>query len=199
MKERRLILASASQGRKWVLEQLGLKFDVVPSCVDEERFATADPVELVSKLSLAKGKDVAARIGPGEDALVIGSDTVVVLDGEIIGKPSDLEDARSMLRKLAGRAHQVISGVAVVETVSRRYQVAYDVTTVRVRDIPPDVIEKYVQTGEPLGKAGAYAIQGRGALIIDGIDGCYFNVVGLPIRKLSDILKNFGVELFQPI
>ncbi|NPV53310.1 MAG: septum formation protein Maf [Firmicutes bacterium] len=204
-KKRRLILASASRGRKWVLEQLGLDFDVMLSCVDEEGFNITDPVELVSRLSLEKARDVAARVGTGsgdgpeDGALVIGSDTVVVQDGEIIGKPRDLEDARRMLMRLAGRAHEVVSGVALVEAGSGRCQVDHDITTVRVRDISHDIIERYIRTGEPLGKAGAYAIQGRGALIIDGIDGCYFNVVGLPIRKLSDMLMNFGVELFQPM
>ncbi|MBC8016874.1 MAG: septum formation protein Maf, partial [Sporomusaceae bacterium] len=127
------------------------------------------------------------------DNVVIGADTIVVLNGQVYGKPIDINDARRILQQLSGKEHQVITGIAVVR--SGKIWTDFVVTTVRFAYITADQIEKYLATGEPMDKAGAYAIQGIGALFVEGINGCYTNVVGLPLNKLSDVLRKAGVNL----
>lgn len=185
-----IILASASPRRQELLSLILCDFRVVPSQFDESKVpAELIPQEHVVYSARMKARDVAAR-HPG--ALVIGADTIVVVDGRILGKPADSSDAARMLDMLSGRAHEVYTGVAVVKGNIERAGV--ECTEVNFADLTDEVIARYVSTGEPLDKAGAYAIQGKGVTLIRSICGCYPNVVGLPLYKLSEILKEFGVE-----
>lgn len=183
-----LILASASPRRREILERAGIEFDIRAAGVDESAAAGESPREHVCRLARAKAEAVAR---PG-DGIVLGADTVVVVDEEILGKPANAGDAARMLRLLAGRWHEVITGVCL-RTDSR---VIVDAETTRVRFalLTEDEIRGYVASGEPMDKAGAYAIQGLASKFIDRIEGCYFNVVGLPMalvyRQLQAIQRS---------
>ena len=166
---------------------------MVPSDIDE-RLEGAPSEETVAALALAKARAVAARVGHG---VVLGADTVVVLDGVALGKPVDAEDARSMLRRLRARTHEVITGVAVVEAETGRAEATAAVTRVAMAEVGDDVIEAYVASGEPSDKAGAYAIQGRGGALVAGCLGSYSNVVGLPLAATARLLRRFGVEVSE--
>ena len=192
-KKTRFVLASASPRRSELLRMLGTDFRVVPSGIEEDSDQGAPVGELVERNALAKAADVASRLVSG---LVIGADTVVALDGTIYGKPSDLDDARLMLSKLAGKTHRVFSGVAVVRAEDGYSRTTHAVTEVTFRPLSEAQITGYFDTIEPLDKAGAYAIQGAGGLIIEKIAGCYYNVVGLPLTVLDDLLSHFGERLF---
>ena len=189
----KLILASASPRRQELMEMLGFNFTIVPSKVDEEKYMELKPVEMVKELARAKAEKVAGFV---ENTVVIGSDTVVVLDDEILGKPSDQSEAVAMLKKLQNRKHSVFTGIAICGTVSGRVKVDYDKTDVFMRPISDEDIIGYVNTGEPMDKAGAYGIQGVGGIFVEKIEGSYFTVMGLPIHKLVLILKSFGVSVF---
>jgi len=175
-----LILASRSPQRRAILEQLGIAFEVL--VVDVEELAAGDPVEVARANALAKAR-AAQRLRPG--ATILGVDTVVALDGEIYGKPADETAARETLRRLAGRTHEVVSGIALVNPANP--QVAHEVTKVSFRALDDELIRRYVETGEWSGRAGGYAIQGKGALLVRRITGDYLNVVGLPVGKLLDL------------
>ncbi len=191
--KKRIILGSASPRRKELLSQIGVEFEVMVS-EKEERYESTAPDEIVKELALMKAGNVLSE-AKGEDLVVIGADTVVVLDGRILGKPRDGEEAKAMLRDLRGREHQVFTGVAVIfreegeEARTENYSVR---TRVFVHAMTEEEIEAYVETGEPLDKAGAYGIQGRFAAYIDRIEGDYYNVVGLPVSRLYQTLKEAG-------
>ncbi len=185
----RIILASASPRRRELLAQIGLKCEVVPSDVVEEAQALA-PEELAEHLAVLKAQDVAGSF-TGE-GYVIGADTLVVLDGVIYGKPVDRKDARRMLLHLQGREHQVITGLAVIRLADGKLLRGHEITRVSIRPLNIGEIEAYIATGEPMDKAGAYAVQGRAAMFIPRINGCYFNVVGLPLARLMDMLNAAG-------
>ncbi|HEX4365074.1 MAG TPA: nucleoside triphosphate pyrophosphatase [Solirubrobacteraceae bacterium] len=176
----RLVLASRSPQRRAILAQLGIAFDVVDVDVDE--LAAGDPIAVARDNALRKAEAGVVR-RPGER--VLGVDTVVVLDGEIFGKPPSEAAARSTLRRLSGRTHEVISGIALLDPANP--QVAHEVTKVSFRELGDGDIERYVRTGEWSGRAGGYAIQGRGAGLVRRIMGDYLNVVGLPVGKLLDL------------
>ena len=179
-----IILASASPRRKDILTELGVPFTVITADTDES-CAESDPCLFVRELAERKGMAVYNKLTDSRDAVIISADTVVYCNGEILGKPRDEADAIRMISDLSGKEHSVISGVAI--TVDGRSVSAACVTRVRVSDIPSDKIAEYVATGEPMDKAGAYAIQGRFSVWIDSIDGCYFNVVGLPTSTLNKL------------
>ncbi|MCE5198696.1 Maf family protein [bacterium] len=186
-----VILASASPRRKELLSLIFETFRVIPSEFDESLVpGDLPPKEHVVYSSLMKARDVAAR---HPDSLVIGADTVVVADETILGKPTDAGDAGCMLRLLSGRTHQVYTGFTVVYGGIER--TGHECTDVTFRELSDEIISRYIASGEPMDKAGAYAIQGKGAVLITSINGDYFNVVGLPIYKLSSILEEFGVEV----
>jgi septum formation protein len=197
--EQTLLLASASPRRQDLMRQVGLRFEVRPSDVDESATGLPeDPAEQARALALMKAEAVAAS---AEEGLVIGADTVVVLDAHILGKPADDADALRMLGMLQGRTHQVITGLAVLEirdgaVVDR--DVTHVSTAVTMRAASPDELRAYIATGEPHDKAGAYAIQGYGAAFVEGIVGDYFNVVGLPLFTLCRILKKHGLAIPAP-
>jgi septum formation protein len=185
-----IILASASPRRRDLLQKLGLSFKIVESGLDE-KVEALDPVSMVRHLALLKARAVAGQYSSG---LVIGADTLISFQGEILGKPVDEVDARRMLRTLAGNVHQVITGVAVVKVTSSREVVRSVATPVRMHRVIDTLIEEYVASGEPMDKAGAYAIQGKGGKLVAGIEGCYFNVVGFPMCEVSAILQSFSIR-----
>jgi septum formation protein len=187
----KLILASGSPRREVLLSQIGVEFDVEPSGAAEAIPQGAPPRELAEQLAIDKARLVASR---RESGLVIGADTVVVLDGRVLGKPADGTEAGDMLRALSGREHLVITGIAVVDAGSGRVRSDAVVTGVQFVPLSEEMIARYIATGEPMDKAGAYGIQGFGALLIERIDGCYFNVVGLPLRRLAELLGEFGYD-----
>jgi septum formation protein len=186
----KLILASASPRRAEILRSAGIVFNVLSSAVDETPMPGEAPQELVQRLALAKAELVAARaVGP---AIVIAADTVVVLEGEILGKPRTSEDARQMLEKLSGRTHKVLTGVALIRLPDEAGRGFSELTQVNFALISNDEILKYLAAGEPFDKAGSYAIQGLAGRYIPRIDGCYFNVVGLPLARLCKELAELG-------
>lgn len=187
-----IILASASPRRRDLLARLGLPFEVITSGVPEDLPAGIQPDEAVRWLSRLKAEAVAETL---ESGIVIGSDTAVVLNGLILGKPVDAADACRMLRLLRGKSHQVISGVAVFDAATRRSgATSHVITTVTMADYSDTAIEAYVATTEPMDKAGSYAIQGKGGVLVESIDGCYNNVVGFPLCEVTALLEGFAVR-----
>ncbi|WP_295629535.1 nucleoside triphosphate pyrophosphatase [uncultured Intestinimonas sp.] len=185
-----LILASGSPRRRQLLEQIGLTFVVRSSDVDESVSPGLTPAQVVESLSARKGEAVAAEAAPGD--LVLSADTVVALDGAILGKPRDRAEAEAMLTALSGRTHQVYTGVTLLQ--DGRRLTGHEVTAVTFRPLSPEEIAAYVSTGEPMDKAGAYGIQGLGALLVERLEGDYFNVMGLPLCRLGEMLAQFGVR-----
>ena len=188
-----IILASASPRREQLLKQIGCEFCVVPSSAEENNEALLPPMELVQLHAGIKAQSVANCVS-SED-VVIGADTIVVLKQKVYGKPMNKKDAFRMLSELSGQTHSVWSGIAVCAK-GACYTSAVE-TKVTLGPLTSDQIKRYVESGEPLDKAGAYAIQGQGALFVEKIDGCYFNVVGLPLFALSRLLSQAGVELLR--
>ncbi len=187
-----LVLASASPRRRELLEQIGLEFTVVASHVVESDYDSSSPDQLVVELAQAKARWVASSY---DDAVVIGADTVVVVEGQVLGKPAHEAEAACMLRRLRGRVHRVYTGVALIDILKKREANGYEITRVFMRNYDDHELNRYVATGEPADKAGGYAIQGLGALLVAGIDGCYTNVVGLPLALLGQMLKEFDVPI----
>ena len=189
-----IILASASPRRRELLERIGVTgFTVRAPNVDESVEPGLSPADMVETLSLRKARAAAERFSP-ED-LIIAADTVVALDGAVLGKPRDGDDAFAMLSALSGREHRVYTGVTVLQ--GEKIITGHETTAVTFRELSPDEIWGYIATGEPLDKAGAYGIQGVGALLVSGIRGDYSNVMGLPVFRLGQILREFGLELLR--
>jgi septum formation protein len=186
----KLILASASERRAGILRDAGIPFTVTSSAVDETPGSGESPHDLVQRLAAAKAELVAARaVGP---AIVIGADTIVTLEGHIFGKPRSSDDARHMLEKLSGHAHAVVTGVALIRLPDAERLTFVESTLVHFAALSPEEISRYLATGEPHDKAGAYAIQGRAGRYIPRVEGCYFNVVGLPLARLQQALASLG-------
>jgi len=186
----RLILASASARRAEILRDAGYHFTVLSSAVDETPFSGEAPNDLVLRLAEAKAELAAARaVGP---AILIAADTEVVLDGHIFGKPRSSDDARRMLEKLSGRTHAVLTGVCLIRLPDAERISFIETTLVTFASLSDEEITRYLATGEPHDKAGAYAIQGYAARYIPRIEGCYFNVVGLPLARLQHTLSELG-------
>jgi len=192
-----IILASGSPRRRELLSLLGLPFEVITSEADEDTPPDWTPERIVRSLALRKAEAVAASSNQQQNAVIVGSDTIVVLDGLVLGKPVDEQDSRDTLKLLQGRSHQVYTGIACIGLPDGRTAVDHRVTTVTMRGLSPEEIDAYVATGEPADKAGSYAIQGLGATLVDKIDGCYFNVVGLPVSLLSGMLSEFGIQVLN--
>ena len=187
--EKEIILASASPRRRELLGMFDVPFTVIPAVGEEKSEAGLTPGETVEALAKAKAAEVAAQ---HESAIVIGSDTVVERDGELLGKPKSEAEAFRMLRSLSGRSHRVWSGVCVMEAGCLT---AHEVTAVHFRELSDEEIYAYIRSGEPMDKAGAYGCQGRASLFIDRLEGDFFNVMGLPLCRLGLMLKELGVEL----
>jgi septum formation protein len=191
------ILASGSPRRKELLAAVGMDFDVVVSDADEDLLSKDTPVEIyVQELALLKAAATAKKVLKRKKALIIAADTIVTLDGKILGKPQDEDDAFNMLKSLSGRCHDVFTGYCVMR-VSDGFTVCNRVKTeVTFKTLDDETIRRYIKTKEPMDKAGAYGIQGMGALLAEKINGDYFNVVGLPVSALADTLKDeFNIEL----
>lgn len=194
---KKIVLASASPRRREILENAGLSFRVFVCDADEDRVDKAIPPNMyVQELALLKAGE-ASKHDLG-DTLVISADTIVYLDGEILGKPASEEDAKRMLLALSGREHSVFTGICVTRTRDLFSVCASVETKVHFKELSEEEIDAYIATGEPMDKAGAYGIQGRAAVFADRIDGDFLNVVGLPVSKLYDILKNeFEFDFWQ--
>ena len=188
-------LASASPRRSELLRQLGLRCDIHPADIDESLRPGETPLAYVERLALEKGRAALASLGTPR-APVLAADTTVVLDDAILGKPRDREDAIAMLTRLSGRSHEVLTAVAVVDTA--RAETALSRSTVRFRRVEPDEMEAYWRSGEPADKAGAYAIQGLGAIFVEELRGSYSGVMGLPLFETARILSTFGYRLLFP-
>jgi septum formation protein len=191
-KAEQIVLASASPRRSDLLEKLGFSFEVEPSNVVERPLADETPPDYTMRIARSKAVEVARR---REHGLVIGADTVVVLDGKVLGKPSDEQDARRMLQLLSGKWHAVMTGVALYDAATHKEAVDYTKTLVRLAQLSEQEIDWYVATGEPMDKAGGYGIQGLGSLFVDEIAGNYHNVVGLPVPLVYRLARQLGHSL----
>ncbi len=187
----KIILASNSPRRLTLLRQIGIEPVVIPSHVPEDILEGESPEDAALRLATAKAREVAGQFREG---FIIGADTVVVVDGEQLGKPADERDARRMLRLLSGISHSVITGLAVIDAKTSEMKSTVVRTMVRFKRLTDEEIDAYIATGDPMDKAGAYGIQGRAAAFIEGIEGCYSNVVGLPLSELAEILKSMSVR-----
>ncbi len=196
-----LVLASSSPRRKELVASLGLSLPVYILSSDADESVPSDwaPAHIVEQLALRKAHATAAILKERREenhSLVVGADTIVVVDGRVLGKPKDREDALSMLRSLQGREHEVYTGVACVVAETGAETSAHRMTKVYMKPMQDEVLKRYIATGEPDDKAGAYGIQGLGATLVEKIDGCYFNVVGLPVSLLSDMLAHYEIQVF---
>lgn len=191
---KRFVLASASPRRKELLDEIGLKTIQMPSMEDETPAAELEPWQYVMETALLKGASVAKGLGKGY--IVISADTAVVSEGKILGKPKSDEDALAMLMSLSGKWHDVYTGYGVIDTNNSNTCVKYEKTRVKFRNFTEKEARKYVATGECSDKAGSYGIQGKGRLLVEKIDGDYFNVVGLPVCALAKMLKDeFSIDI----
>ncbi|RAP77861.1 Maf family protein [Paenibacillus montanisoli] len=195
----RLVLASSSPRRRELVAALDLSLPVLILSSDTDESTPPDwqPAQIVEQLGLRKAKASSELLKDEQaaDSLVIGADTIVVLDGIVLGKPKDKGDAIRMLTDLQGREHEVFTGVACLDTSTGRELVRHRMTKVKMKPLDRATIERYVDSGEPMDKAGSYGIQGLGATLVERIDGCYFNVVGLPLSLLSDMLAEFNIHV----
>lgn len=200
----RILLASASPRRQQLLAQIGLAFDVAPGDVDESIPGDSAPAEVCRALAVRKARAAVERLREGDgDWLVLAADTIVVLGDEVLGKPSSPADAEAMLGRLAGRMHRVYTGVAIVRgadgdgarSAAAELEVEHEETKVWIRPLTPAQIAVYVRSGEPLDKAGGYGVQGIGAVLVERLEGCYYNVVGLPLPRVCRMLERHGVVI----
>lgn len=199
--KRRLILASKSKGRKEVLTRLGINFEVFPGTLEEELpEKIVNPVDFVLDLSKRKVKYVLENIAI-DDYVVLGADTIIFFNGHLIGKPQNEKEAIEMLNQLSGEKHQVITGIHLIDVTTSKEVSKAETTLVKMRYLTEKEILDYIHTGEAIGKAGAYAVQGRGAILIESINGCFWNIVGLPVSKFVKALKSLGVqdEILYPL
>jgi septum formation protein len=186
-----IILASASPRRKRLLTRIGVEFQVMPSGIDESPTNGESPEDHVRRLAVEKGKDIAAKVDSG---FIISADTIVAIDGTILGKPENEDDACRMLGIISGRTHEVYTGYAVIRASDNSVMKTNTVRShVKIRELEPDEIRDYVDSREPMDKAGAYAVQGIGAGIVESVNGSYTNVVGLPLCELAQDLKELGI------
>jgi septum formation protein len=188
----RLILASTSPRRAELLRAAGIAFEVATPQIEEARLPNEPAGKMVARLAEAKARAAARSVGENNGAVIIGADTAVELDGEIFGKPRDAADAREMLSYLSARAHYVLTGIYLLRLPDGAARSAVETTAVTFAQLDQKEIDAYVMSGEPFDKAGGYAIQGRAARYIPRIEGCYFNVVGLPLARLYVLLSDLG-------
>ncbi|HEX3010468.1 MAG TPA: Maf family protein [Syntrophomonadaceae bacterium] len=187
-----IILASQSPRRKELLARLGLVFTTIPANIDEEMTSSQYPQTAVQEIAFQKAKYVSELVN---DGLIISADTVVVWKDNVLGKPADQKNAFEMLKMLSGQEHQVITGLCLWDVASGRYELESEMTVVHFRRLTDKEIKNYVSTGEPMDKAGAYGIQGLGSMLVDRIEGCYYNVVGLPLTRLYLMMEHYGINL----
>ncbi|MGH7800288.1 MAG: Maf family protein [Thermodesulfobacteriota bacterium] len=192
----KIILASSSPRRKELFEKLGIRFSIIPSLADEIPRESEPPQEFAVRASTEKALAVARSLNSG--CVVIGADTIVVIDGEILGKPGDEEEARFILKKISGREHRVITGFSIVKPRAEVLHSEFVESRVKIKILAPWEIEGYINTKEPMDKAGAYGVQGIGAFMVQEIHGSYTNIVGLPLAQLVGALTKLGIlKLFS--
>jgi len=191
---KKIILASESPRRKQLLQQMGLDFICSPANITEDLSFSASPQELAQTIALQKARQIVEGLNEG---IVIAADTVVTWAGNVMGKPTNKEEAYSMISCLSGQCHQVITGICIIDVKDNIPEVAAECTEVFFRSLSSREINNYLDYGEWGDKAGAYAIQGRGALLVDHIIGCYYNVVGLPLNRLNLMLRRKGLDLLE--
>src|SRR5271168_792533 len=194
----KIILASASPRRAEILRNAGIPFETHAAAVDESRHHGELRADYVRRLALAKARAAANAQPNTSDRLFIAADTVVVVAGEILGKPESPEDARRMLHLLSGAVHEVHTGLAIIRRPGAMEGVVEEITRVTFAPLSDEEIESYIATGEPFDKAGAYGIQGIGGRYVTRIEGCYFNVMGLPLARLWSLLREFGWKESAP-
>ncbi|MDD4801811.1 MAG: Maf family protein [Syntrophomonas sp.] len=192
----KIILASGSPRRKLLLQQIGLRFTTMNANIEETISTSVSPSELAQYIAFSKAKAVSRRLHEG---IIIAADTIVVREGIIMGKPENRGDAFMMLSRLSGQYHQVITGLCILDIEEKVIDLSCEVTSVLFRQLSAEEINSYLDCGEWLDKAGSYAIQGRGALLVERIEGCYFNVVGLPLNRLKTRLALRGINLWEVI
>ncbi len=189
---RKIILASTSPRRKEIFAKLRIPFEVRSSDYEEDMSLPMSPTDLAKYLSLGKAESVALE---NPDSIIIAADTFVVFEGKFLGKPKSKEDAFEMLKKLCGKENDVVTGVTIIDTKTKQMVSFHEVAKVFMKEYSEEKIKNYIDTGEPMDKAGAYALQELGALLVDRIEGDFFNVMGLPLRRLAEELENFGVKV----
>lgn len=195
----KLILASASPRRIELLKQIGLEFETMPANINEDSKDYSDAGKYAMEMSRQKAVFVASSIQnkAGEGIIVLGADTVVEIDGHLLGKPTDADDAMRMLRLLENRWHEVTTGITLVRAKDMEAVTEKETTRVKFSPLPKGFLERYIASKEPFDKAGSYGIQGFGGLMVEKIEGCYFNIMGLPLFKLSRMLEKCGFELLS--
>ena len=191
LKDRKLILASHSPRRQEYLALLGISYECIDPSIDEAAVRVKLPHKRVMKLAENKARAVAKQLDA--DAFILGADTLVVVKDQVLGKPKDIQEARTMLQMLSGKKHSVYTGICLVDNNTGQSLCDYQRTTVQFAELSESEIDRYLSTQEPMDKAGAYAIQGRGSAYVLGIHGCYFNVLGLPIRKVYEMFLRVGL------
>ncbi len=191
--KQRIILASGSPTRRNMNERLGLNFEIIPSKYEEDMTLNLPPENLAMELAYGKANDVAKNL---DDAIVIGIDTFVVFKGKMIGKPKNKEDAINILKELSGKTHEVFSGIAIINCKNNDIIRDFEVTKVKFRELTEKEILNYVNTLEPLNKAGAYGVQGKGGVLVEKFDGCFYNVEGFPVSKILNLLKKMNIDYF---
>jgi septum formation protein len=192
--QRKIVLASKSERRKMLLQQINLDFEIRESEYEEDMSAMSDPCELAKFLALGKAQDVAKHY---DDAIIIGADTFVFYEGKFIGKPKDKEDAKIILTNFSGNTHNIVTGLAIIDTKNNLIVSDYDEARVTFRKLSPEEIDDYIATGEPMDKAGAYGLMHRAAVLIEKVDGDFYSVIGLPLNKLHVALKKMGVNSLE--
>ncbi len=193
-RKKRIILASTSPRRKDLLEQIGLAFEIMPSMYEEDMNLRMSHAKLSEYLAYGKAHDVAKKV---DDGIVIGSDTFVVFGGQRLGKPKNKKHAEDMLRAISGQWVIVYSGLAIIDARARKEHVTHEFTKIKIKDLTDEEIRAYIKTGEPLDKAGAFAIQERGAIFIEKISGCYSSAIGLSLHHLYKGLQEIGVDIWK--
>jgi len=189
----KIILASTSPRRAEILREAGIAFEILGAQIDETALTGETAPEMVARLAEAKARAAAAQMDAGKrECIIVGADTTVEMNGEILGKPRDPAHAREMLAKLSGRTHHVLTGIFLLRLPGNATRASVENSAVKFAPLSENEIDAYVVTGEPLGKAGAYGIQGLAGRYISGIEGCYFNVVGLPLARLYALLRELG-------
>lgn len=193
----KLVLASSSPRRQELITLLGLPVQILPSRAEENTPEHWSPSQIVEGLAERKALAVIKEHSENLElsSIVIGSDTIVVLNGKVMGKPRDVQEAEQMLQELSGKVHEVYTGISCIRVSDAKAVTTHGVTKVRMRSLSKDQISRYVATGEPMDKAGSYGIQELGSLLVESIEGCYFNVVGLPVSLLAVQLEQFDLLL----
>lgn len=189
---KKVILASTSPRRAEILSKTNLQFDIVKCDYEEDMSLPLKPVELAEFLALGKAESVAADY---EKSIIIAADTFIIFEGKILGKPLSGQNVRDTLSALSGKINHIITGVAIIDTSNNSIKKFHCITKVYMKELLADTIEAYLCTGEPLDKAGSYALQGLGSVLIEKIEGDFFNAMGLPLSKLADVLKEFDIDV----